>query len=83
MIFIPGCLISLLTFPGVIVHEAAHQLMCELCGVAVLDVCYFRPGNPAGYVLHEPTRTPGQQVIIGVGPFFVNTVLGALIGWPA
>lgn len=39
---IPGFLISIATFPGVIVHEAAHQLFCRLTKVAVLDVCYFR-----------------------------------------
>lgn len=50
---IPGFLISILTFPGVIVHEIAHQLFCRICGVAVLDVCYFKAGNPAGYVVHE------------------------------
>lgn len=47
MFFIPGQLIAALTFPGVIVHEMAHQLFCRLFRVAVLDVCYFRFG-PAG-----------------------------------
>lgn len=50
---IPGFLISIVTFPGVIVHEMAHQIFCRLCGVAVFDVCYFRFGNPSGYVVHE------------------------------
>ena len=30
MIPIPGILIALATFPGVIVHEAAHMLFCKL-----------------------------------------------------
>jgi hypothetical protein len=34
--FIPGQLIAILTFPGVIVHEAAHQLFCR----------FFSPGAP-------------------------------------
>ena len=25
-------------------------------GIAVLDVCFFRIGNPAGYVVHEPPK---------------------------
>lgn len=29
MFFIPGQLIALVTFPGVIVHELAHQLFCR------------------------------------------------------
>lgn len=83
MFFIPGFLISIVTFPGVIVHELAHQLFCRLCGVAVLDVCYFRLGNPAGYVVHEHPKDPRHEILIGMGPFFVNTVLGALVALPA
>lgn len=52
---IPGIVISVLTFPGVIVHEAANLLFCRFAGLAVFDVRYFRFGNPAGYVLHETT----------------------------
>src|SRR5437762_10128220 len=81
--FIPGQLIAILTFPGVIVHEAAHQLFCRLFRVAVLDVCYFRVGNPAGYVLHEIPAYPNQQIWIGIGPFLINTLVGALIAAPA
>jgi hypothetical protein len=83
MFFVPGFIIALATFPGVIVHELAHQFFCRLLRVAVLDVCYFRLGNPAGYVIHEHPKTPGQQILIGIGPFFLNTILGALIALPA
>lgn len=80
MFFIPGKFITLLTFPGVIIHEIAHQFFCRVCRVAVLDVKYFDPGeNPAGYVIHEIPKKLSHQVIIGVGPFFVNTIIGALI----
>jgi hypothetical protein len=83
MFFIPGPLIAPLTFPGVVVHELAHQLFCRWFRVAVFEVCYFRFGNPAGYVLHEHPRTAGQQILIGIGPFFINSLLGALISLPA
>jgi hypothetical protein len=86
MFFLPGWLVSIVTFPGVIVHEMAHQLFCRLCRVSVMKVCYFRFGNPAGYVIHERPRNPMHQVLIGVGPFivnFVNSVVGALIAAPA
>jgi hypothetical protein len=84
MFFIPGKLISLITFPGVIVHEIAHQLFCRLCRVAVLDVKYFSIGeNPSGYVVHEIPRKLSHQVLIGIGPFFVNTIVGALISLSA
>lgn len=80
---IPGQLIALVTFPGVIVHEMAHQFFCRLAGVAVFHVCYFRFGNPAGYVKHEVPQRLWQHVLICVAPFFVNTLLGALIALPA
>ncbi|HTB25722.1 MAG TPA: DUF3267 domain-containing protein [Puia sp.] len=81
--FIPGFLISILTFPGVIVHELAHQLFCRLYKVPVFQVVYFRVGNPAGYVLHEKPQYKWQSLMISIGPFFVNTIIGALIALPA
>lgn len=83
MFFIPGVIISFVTFPGVIVHEFAHQLFCRFFRVAVLDVCYFRTGNPAGFVVHEHPRKASHQIWIGLGPFFVNTLIGALIALPS
>ena len=80
---IPGQLIALLTFPGVIIHEMAHQYFCRRARVAIFEVCYFRFGNPAGYVIHEIPKTGSQQVLIGVGPFIINTLLGAVISFPA
>ena len=65
-----------------IVHELAHQLFCRLTRVAVFDVCYFRVGRPAGYVVHVPPRSAYQNILIDVGPFIVNTLVGALISLP-
>jgi hypothetical protein len=73
--FLPGWLVSIVTFPGVIVHEVAHRFFCDLAGVPVYKVCYFRAGNPAGYVLHEKTTKLGATFLITVGPLLVNTVL--------
>jgi hypothetical protein len=81
--FIPAILITFITFPGVIVHELAHQLFCRWFKVPVFEVCYFRFGNPAGYVIHEKARTTTQAVLISTGPFFLNTILGFLIALPA
>lgn len=81
--FIPGQFISAFTFPGVIVHELAHQLFCRLYKVPVFEVVYYQFGNPAGYVLHERVKNKWQGMMISVGPFIVNTVLGALIALPA
>lgn len=80
---IPGFIISILTFPGVIVHELAHQLFCRLSRVAVLDVCYFRFQNPNGYVVHEIPKKASQNLLIGIGPFIFNSIVGALIAAPS
>ena len=75
MIIIPGFVIALVTFPGVIVHEAAHLLFCRLCRVAVFKVCFFQLRNPAGYVIHEQTDDFKKTFLISMGPFFINTLL--------
>jgi hypothetical protein len=80
---IPGFIISFVTFPGVIVHELAHQIFCYLCGLKVLEVKYFQFRNPCGYVVHESTDRPGKVFLTSMGPFFVNTVIGLLIILPA
>jgi hypothetical protein len=72
---IPGILITLLTFPGAIVHEAAHMLFCRLRRVAIFDVCFFRVGNPAGYVIHEQAKDFTSMFLIAMGPFIVNSLL--------
>jgi hypothetical protein len=83
MFLVPGVLVTLLTFPGVIVHEAAHQLFCRWLRVAVLDVRYLRLGNPSGFVIHEVPPTALKHLLIAVGPVMVNTVVGALVALPA
>jgi hypothetical protein len=81
--FIPGILITILTFPGVIVHELAHQLFCRWFRIPVFEVVYFQAKNPAGYVIHETPEKKWQSIMISIGPFFINTILGALIALPA
>lgn len=80
---IPGFVIAIITFPGVIVHEFAHMLFCKMRGVAVLDVCFFRIGNPCGYVLHEETNDFTTTFLIAVGPFIINSLLCMIICFPA
>ncbi|GAA0076628.1 hypothetical protein UT300005_10060 [Clostridium sp. CTA-5] len=82
MMIIPGFLISVLTFPGVIVHEISHQLFCRLMRVPVYKVKYFQLDNPCGYVLHEPSDKPLKVFLISIGPFLVNSILGGIITLP-
>lgn len=77
---IPGFIISCATFPGVIVHELGHVAFCKFTKTPVRDVCYFRLGNPAGYVIHDRPISVWRHILIGIGPLFVNTFLGFLIG---
>lgn len=83
MFFIPGEAMSILTFPGIIVHEFSHMFFCKLRKVAVLDVCYFQVGNPAGYVVHESTSNFTTTFLISMGPFFINTLFCLMICLPA
>jgi len=82
---IPGFIITWLTFPGVIVHEAAHLLFCKLRRVPVFDVRYFTfsLAGPAGYVLHAKPNNFVSSFLICVGPLLVNTVLCILFCFPA
>src|SRR5689334_2955050 len=80
MFFLPGWLISLITFPGVIVHEMAHRFFCDVTDTPVYEVAYFRPGkNPAGYVIHGDPRNLKAGLLISFGPLLINTVLCAIL----
>jgi hypothetical protein len=78
MIPIPGFIIAALTFPGVIVHEAAHAFFCKVFNIPILDVKYFQFKNPAGYVIHGETDEIKAQFFIAMGPFIINSVLCVL-----
>lgn len=75
--------ISIICFPGIIVHEFAHQLFCRLYGVAIYKVKYFQVRDTMGYVIHEIPPNPVHHMMISIGPFFVNTILGFIIAFPA
>jgi hypothetical protein len=66
-------IVSLMTFPGVVLHEYAHAWACRRLGIRVLKVCYLRLGNPLGYVLHEQPEYAVQHIMVAVAPFFVST----------
>jgi len=74
-----GWLIAILTFPGIIVHEWAHKFFCNRANVPVYKTCYFRLGNPAGYVIHGPVNSYVKAFLISTAPFIVNTSIAFLI----
>lgn len=71
-------LISAITFVGVVFHEFGHKLFCDITGVKVYRVCYFRIGNPAGYVIHDRPRNFTQSFLIVAGAFITGTFLALL-----
>jgi hypothetical protein len=72
-------LVAVLTFPGIIIHELAHKLCCDLSHVPVHKVCYFRLGNPSGYVIHEQTNSYGKALLIDTAPFLINTLIAVIL----
>ena len=78
-------LLRLAAAPGVVVHELAHKQVCDLVGVRVTEVAYFRLGDPPGYVHHEQPDRYRESFAISVAPFLVNSVvsLAAFLGFAA
>jgi hypothetical protein len=81
MVFIPGILIALFTFPGVIMHEFGHKVLCDLMGVKVRKVVYFRLtlDKVPGYVIHDDVKNFRQAFFIVVGPLIVGTLSALLM----
>jgi hypothetical protein len=68
-----GVFTSLITFPGVVVHELAHKKFCDWFGIPVYKVAYFRFGNPAGYVMHAEPIKYSAVFWIAFGPLVINS----------
>jgi len=77
--FIPGTIIPILTFPGVIIHEMSHRFFCDVEKVPVYEVCYFKVSNPAGYVIHAPITKLKSSLLISIGPLIINTFLCSIL----
>jgi hypothetical protein len=82
---IPGALIALLTFPGIVLHEWAHKKFCDWLGVKVHKVVYFRLNwsGESGYVIHEQPNTYAQTFWISSGPLIVNSFVALGLGFLA
>ncbi len=70
-----------LTFPGVAIHEWAHKIFCQLSGLKVVKVVYFRFGNPSGYVVHEAPRNYFQSFFVATGPIIFNSILSVALSY--
>lgn len=85
MYFIPGSLISALTFPGVIVHEIAHRFFLDLAKIPVYDVRYFKftTEEVPGYVEHGEIKSIKTNFFVSIAPLILNTLLCAILTYPA
>lgn len=82
-VYIPGELIALMSFPGVIIHEVGHRFFCDLFKIPVYDVRYFVPfSKAAGCVIHGQTQDLKSNFFIAIGPLIVNTLLAILLLLP-
>ena len=49
--------------------------LTKIGGIAVFDACFFRFGNPSGYVFHEKIKNFNTAFFVCVGPLLINTIL--------
>lgn len=84
IVYIPGQLIAILTFPGVVMHEISHRLMCDIFKVPVYEVSYFNFwSRAAGHVIYKNEKMSSfQSLAISVAPLFINTLLCMLFTFP-
>jgi hypothetical protein len=77
MTWIPGIVITILTFPGFVMQTVARRFCCDLLGVPVYEAHYFK-----GTIIHERIDTPVRAAVVAFAPFSVNTVLCGLLVFP-
>ncbi len=85
-----GFLFRLLIFPGVLVHELSHYLMCKLTGARVIELKLFERQKVGpqtiygGHVTHGPSKLPllGDP-LISFAPVFGCLGMMALLTWAA
>lgn len=72
---ISGEWLSLITFPGVILHEVSHRFFCDIFDVPVYRIGYYLPfTSTAGYVLHAETDNAKHAFFISAGPLIINSL---------
>ncbi|PIT88534.1 MAG: hypothetical protein COU29_02005 [Candidatus Magasanikbacteria bacterium CG10_big_fil_rev_8_21_14_0_10_36_32] len=66
---------SIITAPGVVIHELSHTIFCLLSGVKIYKINLFKFGRIAGYVVHDEPKKVYQSFLISFGPLFINSFL--------
>lgn len=68
-------LYSILTAPGVVVHELSHVFFCVIAKVKIHKIKLFQFGKVAGFVIHDEPSKMIQAVLVSFGPLLINTFL--------
>lgn len=79
MISIPGFMVNTLTFPGVIVREFFHRIICRLYKIPVYKVNYFSFEQIENYITYDSIKHPVRAVMIALVPFLLSTQLGIIV----
>ena len=85
-----GFLFRLMIFPGILVHELSHYLMCKLTGAKVVELKLFERQQAGrhtvygGHVTHGPSKLPllGDP-LISFAPVFGCLGVMAVLTWAA
>jgi hypothetical protein len=82
--FVNGWTLTLVTFPGVVLHEIAHRFFCDIYKVPVFHVSYYDPFSTeaAGCVLHEVTKRFRHAFFISIAPLIVNSIICIMLTFP-
>ena len=81
--FIPRNIISLLTFPGIILKNISYKMMCKIYKREVFEVSYFSLENEGrGYVSYSMAERNIDNILFYLSSFFMNTIIGMLTGMP-
>ena len=65
--------LTVLFFPGVVLHEVSHVIACAVTGVKVHKVKWF--GVTEAFVQHDKPRAL-SGLVISLAPLIINNVLG-------
>ncbi len=67
---------SLLTAPGVVVHELGHAFFCWVAGIKIHKIKLFQfDKTTAGFVTHDEPHNFYQAIFISFGPLIANSLL--------
>lgn len=72
-------LYSLLTAPGVAVHELGHAFFCLIAGIRIRKIKLFQFGELAGFVVHDEPQKFYQALFISFGPLIINSFIAMIL----